>query len=93
MIVVLHTVNLEPINVVDLTIDAYTHLIKQGSLHLRVDGSDRHIIKVFRKEVLFADGDIMYIFICDDEELVLSLDPAFLPGQIAAVNLLKERVK
>ena len=93
MIVVLHTVNLEPINVVDLTIDAYTHLIKHGSLHLRVDGSERHIVKVFRKEVLFADGDVMYMFICDKEELVLSLAPAFLPGQIATINLLKERVK
>lgn len=93
MIVVLHTVNLEPINVVDLTIYTYTHLIKHGSLHLRVDGSERHIIKVFRKEVLFADGDIMYMFICDNETLVLSLDPAFLPGQIATINSLKERVK
>jgi hypothetical protein len=93
MIVVLHTVNLEPINIVYLTIEAYTTLMRVGMLHLRVNGSEQHIVKVFRKEVLFADGDIMYMFICDDEELVLSLDPAFLPGQIATVNLLKERVK
>ncbi len=93
MIVVLHTVNLEPITVVDLTIDAYTHLIKHGYLHLRVNGSERHIVKVFRKEVLFADEDIVYMFICDNEELVLSLDPAFLPGQIATINSLKGMVK
>ena len=93
MIVVLHTVNLEPINVVDLTLDAYNHLIKHGYIHFRVDGSERHIVKVFRKEVLFADGDIMHMFICDNETLVLSLDPAFLPGQIATINSLKGTVK
>lgn len=93
MIIVLHTVNLEPINIVDLTIEAYTTLMRVGMLYLRVDGSERHIVKVFRKEVLFADGDIMYMFICDNEELVLSLDPAFLPGQIATINSLKGMVK
>lgn len=93
MIIVLHTVNLEPINIVDLTIEAYTTLMRVGMLYLRVNGSERHIVKVFRKEVLFADGDIMYMFICDNEELVLSLDPAFLPGQIATINSLKGMVK
>lgn len=88
MIVVLHTLNLEPITVVDLPMEAYKVLSTTGHIRLEVNGDKARSISVYRKEVIFKGIDTAYIFIADNEELALTLTPAFLTGQVYAIQRL-----
>mgnify|MGYP000656823961 CR=1 FL=1 len=84
MVIVLHTINLEPITVIDLSIEAYTTLTTKGKIRLDILGRDK-LMNIYRKAVPFEGSeDAYYIFITDDEVSALVIKPALLSGQYSS---------
>jgi hypothetical protein len=93
MNIVLYTKDFEPITVLDLPMWLLETLEKRGSIRIAVleptisENSDIvekpevSIVTVYLEKLPWVDGTKKSILVTDNEELALSLNPDWLPGQ------------
>ena len=92
MIIVLHTMDLEPITVVDLPFNTYRSLIDTGRVLLKLNTTKAETV-VIKHEVKVAEGIGGYVFLVSEELPVLEMMPTFLPGQLPYVRLIEKGAK
>lgn len=91
MNVVVHTYDMEPITVVDLPKERYDQLLKIGGMMLTLpEGKFCRLIAV---PVPCLDNVVRHIFITPDEEVALTLDNVWLPGQRNQINMAKRIIR
>lgn len=93
MNVVIYTPDFEPITVIDLPKSVLDKTEERGYVKIAVkrnkqqalDGTEP-VITVQCKKILWEDGTVKPLLITSDEVLTLTLDPGWLPGQLAVVQ-------
>lgn len=95
MVIVLHTIDLEPITVVNVPFEFYKALIDEpGKYSTLAMNETAKTTKISAIKINAHNGLIDgYIFVVEDDELALSFAPSCLPGQQAVVNAVRERMK
>lgn len=97
MIIVLHNVHLEPINVIDLPSDVYEALQKSDSIRVGLsnDPSEEKRYAVIAKLQIgeCEPGETpSYIYVVDNEVVALAFKPHWLPGQQVLINFYQELI-
>lgn len=95
MIVVIHNVHLEPINVVDLPADVYARLQETGivKLSLSNDKLGGRYANLAKLDIGEPEENNGCIYVIDNEEIALAFKPHWLPGQQVLINCYQEIIK
>lgn len=87
MNVILYSTDFEPITVVDLPRWILDRAEQQGSIRIMLKSvTEPALITVYCKKLHWDDNSVKSILVTSDEIPALKLQPAWLPGQTAAVQ-------
>lgn len=101
MIVILYTADFEPIIPIDLPLWLLERLETEGQVRVAVNKPSQFVsekipvgnlepnlptVRIRCEKLRWRDGNLKTILVTDDEELALSLNPEWLPGQRAPIQ-------
>lgn len=96
MIIVIHNVHLEPLNIIDLPSDAYAKLLETGIVRLEltsnIGGTGRYV-NLAKLDIGAPEEKNGCIYVVDNEETALAFRPHWLPGQQVLINCYQEIIK
>lgn len=87
MNVVVYSTDFEPINIIEIPRYLLDRAEQRGFLKIALNSSETSpVITVWCKKILWHDSTIKTVLITQDEVLMLTLPPTWLPGQSKAIQ-------
>lgn len=91
MVIILYTVNFEPITCLELPSQVVEKMHKDGGIKLKLEHTQQECV-VLVKKIEWPDGEPKNVYVALNEESALAMKPGWLPGQIGTIQRMKKDV-